>query len=136
MAQEKSIGECFSSISSEEKVTYKSRLTFSLKCLRFILRQGLACRGHDESEDSLNRGNFCELLKRLSQNFEEVNKVFLKNAPKNAQMASLPIQKTSLTLVPKKLLGLSCKTLVRNSFQYLLMNLVMYTIMNNWLFSC
>jgi hypothetical protein len=27
------------------------------------LDQGLACRGHDKSEISLNKGNFCELLK-------------------------------------------------------------------------
>jgi hypothetical protein len=58
-----SIREHFSSISSEEKLKYKARLTYSLKCLRYILDQGLACRGHDESENSLNKGNFCELLK-------------------------------------------------------------------------
>lgn len=39
-----------------------SRLTYSIRCLRFILRQGLACRGHDESSNYSNKGNFLELL--------------------------------------------------------------------------
>jgi hypothetical protein len=37
-------------------------LTYTLQCLKFLLRQGLACRGHDESENSLNKENFLELL--------------------------------------------------------------------------
>lgn len=88
-----SIQERFSAISSEEKLKYKVRLTYSLKCLRYILDQGLACRGHDETEDSLNKGNFRELLKCLDDTFEEVNKVVLKNAPKNAKLTSPKIQK-------------------------------------------
>jgi hypothetical protein len=47
------------------------------------LRQGLAFRGHDEKKDSLNRGNFRELLAWLAGNFEEVNQVVLENAPQN-----------------------------------------------------
>ncbi|RLN25437.1 hAT family dimerization domain containing protein [Panicum miliaceum] len=49
--------------SDKENLEYKARLTYSLRCLRFLLRQGLACRGHDETEESHNRGNFLELLK-------------------------------------------------------------------------
>jgi len=62
------------------------RLTWTLKCLRFLLRQGLAFRGHDESEESLNEGNFLELLNWLAGNFNEVDKVVLKNAPQNCKM--------------------------------------------------
>ncbi|XP_062186668.1 uncharacterized protein LOC133890251 [Phragmites australis] len=42
---------------------------------------GLAFRGHDENEESSNRGNFLELLKWLAANSEEVNKYVLKNTP-------------------------------------------------------
>nr|XP_034570453.1 zinc finger MYM-type protein 1-like [Setaria viridis] len=42
---------------------------------------GLAFRGHDESKESSNRGNFIELLKFLAGNSEEVNKYVLENAP-------------------------------------------------------
>ncbi|XP_066384574.1 uncharacterized protein [Miscanthus floridulus] len=67
--------------SEEELRLYKKRLTYSLRCIKFLLRQGLAFRGHDESEESSNRGNFIELLKFLAGNSEEVNKYVLNNAP-------------------------------------------------------
>lgn len=56
------------------------------------MHQGLAFRGHDESEESLNKGNFLELLNWLAGNFEEVDKVVLKNAPQNCKMTCHEIQ--------------------------------------------
>ncbi|KAL6599039.1 hypothetical protein ACP70R_045903 [Stipagrostis hirtigluma subsp. patula] len=76
----------------DEKRQYKARLTYSIQCIRLILRQGLASRGHDESEESLNKGNFLELLAWLAENNKEVWKVVLKNAPKNCQMTAHEIQ--------------------------------------------
>nr|XP_020188341.1 zinc finger MYM-type protein 1 [Aegilops tauschii subsp. strangulata]XP_020188342.1 zinc finger MYM-type protein 1 [Aegilops tauschii subsp. strangulata] len=61
-----SIRESISSNTSQYKALYKQRLTWTLKCVRFLLHQGLAFRGHDESEDSLNKGNFLELLNWLA----------------------------------------------------------------------
>ena len=58
--------------SDEDLHLYKKRLTYSLRCIKFLLNQGLAFRGHDESEESSNRGNFIELLKFLAENSEEV----------------------------------------------------------------
>ena len=57
------------------------------------MRQGLAFRGHDESEESSNRGNFIELLKFLAGNSDEVNKYVLNNAPGNCTLTSPKIQK-------------------------------------------
>ncbi|XP_066351668.1 uncharacterized protein [Miscanthus floridulus] len=65
----------------EELRLYKKRLTYSLRCIKFLLFQGLAFRGNDESEESSNRGNFIELLKFLAGNSDEVNKYVLNNAP-------------------------------------------------------
>ncbi|XP_066392038.1 uncharacterized protein [Miscanthus floridulus] len=65
----------------EELYLYKKRLTYSLRCIKFLLLQGLAFRGNDESEESSNRGNFIELLKFLVGNSDEVNKYVLNNAP-------------------------------------------------------
>jgi hypothetical protein len=48
-------------VGNEEKRLYKIHLTYSLRCLRFLLNQGLAFREHDESEESMHRGNFLEL---------------------------------------------------------------------------
>jgi hypothetical protein len=45
-------------VGSEKKQLYKIRLTYSLRCLRFLLNHGLAFRGHNESEESSNRGIF------------------------------------------------------------------------------
>jgi hypothetical protein len=87
------IGENLRKRSKHDKVVYMARLTYSLKCLRFLLRQWLACRGHNESKESLNRENFLELLNWLARNFKEVNEVVLKNAPKNCKMTSPRIQK-------------------------------------------
>jgi len=79
--------------SEEELRLYKKRLTYSLRCIKFLLHQGLAFRGHDESEESSNRGNFIELLKFLAGNSEEVNKYVLNNAPGNCTLTSPNIQK-------------------------------------------
>ncbi|XP_066396254.1 uncharacterized protein [Miscanthus floridulus] len=75
--------------SEEELRLYKKRLTYSLRCIKFLLHQGLAFRGHDESEESSNRGNFIELLKFLAGNSEEVNKYVLNNAPDDTTSLSL-----------------------------------------------
>ncbi|TVU07941.1 hypothetical protein EJB05_41319, partial [Eragrostis curvula] len=80
-------------VDSEERRLYKIRLTYSLRCLRFLLNQGLAFRGHDESEESKNRGNFLELLKWLASNNEEVDKYVLNNAPRNCTLTCSDIQK-------------------------------------------
>ncbi|XP_076886941.1 uncharacterized protein LOC143536957 [Bidens hawaiensis] len=53
----------------------------------------VAFRGHDESEESLYRGNFIEFLKVFGELSEEIGKVILGNAPGNNQMTSPSIQK-------------------------------------------
>ncbi|XP_042401546.1 zinc finger MYM-type protein 1-like [Zingiber officinale] len=42
------------------EVSYRIRLTAMLDVRRFLLKQGLSFRGHDESSNSLNRGNFLD----------------------------------------------------------------------------
>ncbi|XP_042452340.1 zinc finger MYM-type protein 1-like [Zingiber officinale] len=64
-----------------------------LDVTRFLLKQGLSFRGHDELSNSLNRGNFLELLQWYSKRNEEVSKVVNQNAPGNNQMISPAIQK-------------------------------------------
>jgi hypothetical protein len=52
----------------------------------------LAFRGNDESEDSLKKRNFLELLNWLAGNFDEVDRVVLKNAPQNCKMTCHEVQ--------------------------------------------
>ncbi|XP_021756932.1 zinc finger MYM-type protein 1-like [Chenopodium quinoa] len=75
------------------KNDYKTRLNTSIVCVRYLLRMGLAFRGHDESDESSNRGNFIELVKVAAVLNGEIDKVVLNNAPKNLQMTAPSIQK-------------------------------------------
>ena len=92
MTPETSIVNIIVRVSKEDLRLYRARLSYSLRCLRFLLNQGLAFRGHDESEECRNRGNFLEPLKWLSENDEEVNKLVLNNAPRNCILTSPKIQ--------------------------------------------
>jgi hypothetical protein len=78
--------------SDDDRNLYKIRLTYSLRCLKFLLHRGLSFCGHDESEETSNRGNFIEILKFLAVNSEEVNKYVLNNAPGNCTLTSPKIQ--------------------------------------------
>jgi hypothetical protein len=91
--QGKPIDNVIMKVSQDNMCIYKTRLTYSLRCLRFLLHQGLACRGHDESEEYKNKGNILELLNWLAGNNEEVDKVVLKNALGNCTLTSPKIQK-------------------------------------------
>ena len=64
-----------------------------MDCVRFFLRQGIAFRGHDESENSSNQGNFLELLRFYATHNEEINAVVRQNAPENLKLTSPDIQK-------------------------------------------
>ncbi|XP_039129039.1 uncharacterized protein LOC120265223 [Dioscorea cayenensis subsp. rotundata] len=75
------------------EVAYHIRLTAILDVTRFLLKQGLAFRGHDESSSSLNKGNFLELLEWYSLRNEEVWRTVNQNAPGNNQMTSPKVQK-------------------------------------------
>ncbi|XP_031262511.1 zinc finger MYM-type protein 1-like [Pistacia vera] len=80
-------------VSKKGKLDYRIRLNASIDCIRFLLHQGLAFRGHDESVESENQGNFMELLKFLSNHNDDIKKVVLGNAPKNHQMTAPKIQR-------------------------------------------
>jgi hypothetical protein len=60
--QSQSVSHKLARASEESKVLYKIRLTSSLGCARYLIAQGLAFRGHDETSTSLNKGNFREMI--------------------------------------------------------------------------
>ena len=70
----------------------------------FLLRQELAFRGDDESENSSNQGNFLELLQFLSDHNDDIKAVTLKNAPENLKLTSPDIQKDIVSVQQLKLL--------------------------------
>lgn len=114
------------------KVNFNEKVRLNRMCLRTIInavlylsKQELPFRGHDEKSDSLNRGNFKELLNLLIENspleiknhYEKIKNVFsgdsktiqnelidcissyindhIKNEIKNSQFFSLQIDDTT-----------------------------------------
>jgi hypothetical protein len=90
--QRQSIARQFTSASQEAEELYKIRLTSSLECSRFLMAQGMAFRGHDESPTSLNRGNFREIIDQYKDKNENVRNAFDRRGL-NYQMLSPQIQK-------------------------------------------
>ncbi|XP_039130910.1 zinc finger MYM-type protein 1-like [Dioscorea cayenensis subsp. rotundata] len=91
--QRQSVSHQLAAHSHEMEVAYRIRLTAILDVTRFLLKQGLAFRGHDESSSSLNKGNFLELLEWYSLRNEEVWRTVNQNATGNNQMTSPKVQK-------------------------------------------
>jgi hypothetical protein len=82
-----------SAIGKQQNITkeqYLIRLNTSIDAVRYLLHQGLAFRGHDESEKSKNQGNFRELVKLLAKQNDKRNKALGLG---NAQMLASEIQK-------------------------------------------
>ncbi|KAM2549739.1 hypothetical protein TB1_014072 [Malus domestica] len=65
--------------SDQARKAYRTCLIASIKCTKFLLRQGLPFRGHDESVTSSNRGNYLELLQFLADNNDKVREVVMGN---------------------------------------------------------
>ncbi|XP_023766503.2 uncharacterized protein LOC111915032 [Lactuca sativa] len=78
------------------------QLKASIDTVRWLTFQACALRGHDESPNSKNRGNFLQLLKLLVSYNDEVANVILENAPYNSKYTSGDIQKEILSIIANK----------------------------------
>nr|XP_025694449.2 zinc finger MYM-type protein 1-like [Arachis hypogaea] len=87
--------------SEQAKKNYQIHLTATIDCIRFLLRQGLAFHGNDETDDSVNQGNFLELLNFLAQHNEEIDRAF-KNAHGNLKLIAPSIQKDIVRAAAKE----------------------------------
>ncbi|CAL2270277.1 unnamed protein product [Prunus armeniaca] len=79
--------------SDQARKAYCTCLNASIKCTKFLLKQGLAFRGHDESVTSSNRRNYLALLQFLADNDDKVREVVMENAPRNLKLLPPCIQK-------------------------------------------
>ncbi|KAK9749637.1 hypothetical protein RND81_02G140000 [Saponaria officinalis] len=86
----------------EVKSDYRIRLETSIEALRFLCLQGLAARGHKESDQSLNQGNFLELLKLMAKRNSNVARVVLEKTPGNCTLTSSQIQKDIVSAFAKE----------------------------------
>lgn len=62
--------------SNQVKEDCRIHLTDIIDCIRYLLAQGLAFRGNDESISSRNKGNFLELISFLVNHNEDIYKVW------------------------------------------------------------
>ncbi|XP_073133535.1 uncharacterized protein [Henckelia pumila] len=77
-------------------------------------------RGHDESQNSINQGNFLELLKFLACHNEEVRRVSFDNAPGNDKLICHNIQKDIVRSCAWETTNVILKELGDNFFSILL----------------
>ncbi|XP_022853462.1 zinc finger MYM-type protein 1-like [Olea europaea var. sylvestris] len=96
------IDKVMHTISNEEVEKRCLRLKSSIRSARWLAFQRRSFRGHDESESSLNHGNFLEMIKILAETNTEIDKVVMKNAPKNAQDIASSIQKEILHIMANR----------------------------------
>lgn len=61
------------------RIDYQVHMIATIDCIWFLLKQGLAFRGHDESKDSSNQGSFLELLCFLADHNEDISAVTFDN---------------------------------------------------------
>ncbi|BBN68479.1 FAR1-related sequence 5, partial [Prunus dulcis] len=91
---------------SQARMAYLTCLNASLKCTRYMLRQGLSFHCHDESAQSSNKRNYLELLQFLADHDEKVEAVVLENAPKNLKLIAHSVQKDLVNSCAKETIGL------------------------------
>ncbi|XP_062021391.1 uncharacterized protein LOC133737947 [Rosa rugosa] len=97
----KHIERVISTQSSQEVANNRLRLNSTIESVRLLANQGCAFRGHDESANSSNGGNFNAVLQAFGRVNLEVHKV-LHNAPGNAKYISPIIQRQILNILGNK----------------------------------
>ncbi|XP_078178591.1 uncharacterized protein LOC144572793 [Carex rostrata] len=93
MNQNQSIQTVLDRHSVKEDMNYRIQLNATVDTIRLLLMQGLAFRGHDESESSNNQGNFLEFMRFLGDHNKEIYKVILDKCPQNLKLIAPSIQK-------------------------------------------
>ena len=75
-----------------QKKAQTLHLQATAKVVLLLAKQGQAFRGHDESEESVNRGNFMETLDVVIDGNEGLKET-VANLPRNAKYTSPDVQK-------------------------------------------
>nr|XP_045089955.1 zinc finger MYM-type protein 1 [Aegilops tauschii subsp. strangulata] len=118
LKQDQSIPAAWNRQSQTEKNEHLMRLNAAIDVCRYLLHQGQPFRGHDESKDSENKGNYLELMDYTIKQNDVVAKAF-KNAPNNNQMLSPKIQRDITECFAKEVLGHVMKEIGNGVFSLL-----------------
>ncbi|XP_065621133.1 uncharacterized protein LOC136063986 [Quercus suber] len=104
--------------SNQDKIEYRVQLNVIVDCIRFLLCQGLAFYGHDESQGSSDKGNFLEVLQFLGDHNESINEV-LQKVPKNCKLTHPDIQKDIVNAIARETSKVIIKDLNNGFFSIL-----------------
>ncbi|ESR54147.1 hypothetical protein CICLE_v10024545mg [Citrus x clementina] len=101
---------------SQQLLENRLRFKTSIITVKWLAKQACAFRGHDESVNSKNRGNFIDLIKHSAECSKEIAQVVLENAPLYAKYTSSDIQKELLNILANKVLNKIFKELGDGKF--------------------
>ncbi|CAO2170109.1 unnamed protein product [Urochloa humidicola] len=93
LQREQHIDVVYNQVSEIAKRAYFTRLNGSIDTARLLLNQGLPFRGHDESKESYNRGNFIEFRDCLAEHDPKLGKAVGENGADNSCLLSPDIQR-------------------------------------------
>jgi hypothetical protein len=91
-------------ISKETKKAYLTRLIGSIDCARYLVNQGLSFRGHDESKESYNKGNFRELREFIEEQNPTLRKATSEAKSDNSLLVAPEIQRDIVECFAKEIL--------------------------------
>ncbi|KAL7589555.1 hypothetical protein Lser_V15G40695 [Lactuca serriola] len=86
---------------------------------KFLLKNVLPFRGHDESDESISKGLFIEELSFLWDHNESIYNVTLENAPKNEKLTSPKIHKEIFQCFSKEIIKSICEDIGNDVFTIL-----------------
>ncbi|XP_020242699.1 zinc finger MYM-type protein 1-like [Asparagus officinalis] len=92
MKKNQCIEYSYAKYSTKEEADYLVRLKASLEAVKFLVRGGLAFRGHNEGEGSFYKGHFLEFIEALGRNSEKIAGAITSGGG-NSKMTSPQIQK-------------------------------------------
>ncbi|XP_075658882.1 uncharacterized protein LOC142628724 [Castanea sativa] len=101
MNQSQHIQKVLENFNSYQIASNQLWLKASIDVVKVLAFQGLAFKGRDESSDSINRGNFLEILD-LVVSYNEYVAETIEKAPKNSSYKSPKIQKEILHVFSNK----------------------------------
>ncbi|XP_066384858.1 uncharacterized protein [Miscanthus floridulus] len=98
------IDVAFRDVSESAKKDYFTRLNGSIDVARILVKQGLPFRGHDESNKSLNKGNFREFRNFAEEQNLTLRKAVDKKNSDNSLLIAPEIQKDIVHCFAKEVL--------------------------------
>jgi len=102
--------------SSNQIMKNRLCLKTSIDTIHFLSLQARAFRGHYETTESRNQGNFLQMIKLLASYNDEVAKVVLENASYNSKYTSHKIQKELLNILSSKVKNHICEEIRHSKF--------------------